>query len=358
MPTFRHDKPALLPLASILLTAAPRPTWNRYCLPKVMLRVVIACLALHVVLAAQAADPFTFFRPSVVMSLDDRRRLDEGESVARVLPGQDREVAIFAAVPVDADGDRLIPWARNIAALKKSSFVLAIGRFSDPPRLEDLGGLALEDDDLDDLRACRPTDCGLKLTAAEIAQLQAAIAGRIDWKSVLQDGFRRVVLQRVEAYLAHGLSSPAVFSSIVRRSMCLTEQLPAFANYLDRYPQVSMPQVESFIYWSKERFGGKPVISVTHVSMLRGAGAAQPDALVAGKQIFATHYMNGALALTAIVGGGPGSRRYLAYLNRSEVDVLGGFLGGLARWLVERRLKSEASDVLQGLRRRIESGPP
>ena len=86
--------------------------------------------------------------------------------------------------------------------------------------------------------------------------------------------------------------------------------------------------------------------------------AAQPDALVAGKQIFATHYMNGALALTAIVGGGPGSRRYLAYLNRSEVDVLGGFLGGLVRWIVERRLKSEASEVLQGLRRRIERGLP
>ena len=119
-----------------------------------------------------------------------------------------------------------------------------------------------------------------------------------------------------------------------------------------------MPQVESFVYWSKERFGGRPVISVTHVSMLRGAGAAQPDALVAGKQIFATHYMNGALALTAIVGGGPGSRRYLAYLNRSEVDVLSGFFGGLVRWLVERRLKSEASDVLQGLRRRLESGLP
>ena len=320
--------------------------------------VLTAFFAIHVVLVAQAADPFAFFRPSVVVSVEDRRRLDEGESVARVLPGQDREVAIFATVPVDADGDRLIAWVRNIAELKKSSFVLAIGRFSDPPRLEDLSGLALDDHDLGDISECRPTDCGLKLTAAEITQLQGAIAGRTNWKPVLQDAFRRVVLQRVEGYLAHGLQSPAVFSSIMRESACLTERLPAFANYLDRYPQVSMPEVESFIYWSKERFGGKPVISVTHVSMLSGAGAALPDALVAGKQIFATHYMNGALALTAIVGGGPGSPRYLAYLNRSEVDVLGGFFGGLVRWLVERRLKAEASEVLQGLRRRLESGPP
>ena len=69
--------------------------------------MLTAFLALHLVLAVQATDPFTIFRPSVLMSLDERRRLDEGESVARVLPGQHHEVAIFAAVPVDADGDRL-----------------------------------------------------------------------------------------------------------------------------------------------------------------------------------------------------------------------------------------------------------
>jgi hypothetical protein len=131
--------------------------------------VFAAFFTLHVMLVAQAADPFTFFRPSVVISVDDRRRLDEGGSVARVLPGQDHEVAVFAAVPVDADADRLVAWVRNIAELKKSSFVLAIGRFSNPPRFEDLSSLALDDDDLEDIRECRADDCGVKLTRAEIA---------------------------------------------------------------------------------------------------------------------------------------------------------------------------------------------
>jgi hypothetical protein len=83
-----------------------------------------------------------------------------------------------------------------------------------------------------------------------------------------------------------------------------------------------------------------------------------PDALVAGKEIFTTRYLNGSLGFTAIVPGGRGSRHYLVYLNRSDVDVLGGVFGGIVRWFMERRLRSEAQDVLQGLRRRLESGEP
>ncbi len=94
------------------------------------------------------------------------------------------------------------------------------------------------------------------------------------------------------------------------------------------------------------------------MSILRGTGDDGPEVVVAGKAVFATHYMDGSLAVTAIVRGGPTSRTYLAYLNRSDVDVLGGPFGGLARWMMQRRLKADASVVLQGLARRLESGEP
>ena len=38
--------------------------------------------------------------------------------------------------------------------------------------------------------------------------------------------------------------------------------------------------------------------------------------------------------------------------------MLGGVFGGLVRWFMQRRLKDEAATVLQGLRRRLESGEP
>jgi hypothetical protein len=330
-------------------------------------------LAFQTVLAGPAGPgPFAFFRPSFVVSADDRRQLDAGHPLARALPARNHEVAILAAVPVDIDGDRLVAWMRNVAELKKSSYVLAIQRFSNPPRIEDLVGLTLDDDDLSAIRQCRPAACDLKLAGAEMSQLQSVLAvGGSQGRRAFHDAFRRVILRRVQAYLDNGHDassnyedrdppvSPAATSSLLlQHSAFLSEHLPRFARYLDRYPHAPVQGVESFVYWSKERLGGKAIIRVIHVSMLRGTGEGLPDALVAGKEIFTTRYLNGSVGFTAIVPGGRSSRHYLVYLNRSDVDILGGVFGGMVRWFMERRLRTEAQDVLQGLRRRLESGEP
>ena len=92
--------------------------------------------------------------------------------------------------------------------------------------------------------------------------------------------------------------------------------------------------------------------------IVRGARGPLPEAVVASRQVFATHYVTGSLALTAVVGGRNGTPRYLAYLNRSRVDVLDGFFGGLVRRVAERRLRNEAGQVVDGLRQRLAAGEP
>jgi hypothetical protein len=94
------------------------------------------------------------------------------------------------------------------------------------------------------------------------------------------------------------------------------------------------------------------------VSIVRGYDPDLPDVLVAGKEIFSTHYVNASLGVTALMRGDLGGSNYLVYVNRSEVDMLHGMFGGLIRWFMQRRLKAEAANVLQGLRRRLESGEP
>jgi hypothetical protein len=331
----------------------------------------LASLLPVLALAGAVADPFAFFRPSVAIDAEDEQRLDRGEPLVRILPARDREVAVCAAVAVHADGDRLAAWVRDISALKKSAMVPSIGRLSDPPRIEDLAGLSLGQPDLSALRSCRPDDCDLLLSRSEIDQARQAEAHAGAHLAVaLQDAFRRIVLERARAYVARGFSeipesgeqdraSPeARFSAMVRRWRFLTDRMPEFASHLERYPRVRMPGVESFLYWSKERLGGREVVRLTHVAIVRGSGQPAPAALVAGIQIFATRYVTESLGLTALLQGGPGSPNYLVYLNRSNVDVLGGFFGGLVRLVVEHRLKPEAADVLEGLRGRLESGPP
>jgi hypothetical protein len=349
------------------------PRWGpeRHLLRRGALLFALILIALPAA-AAGSADPFAFFRPSVVLSAEDRRHLARGESVARVVPSSGREIAVFAAVPVDIDGDRLVAWIRRIGALKKSAYVLSIGRFSDPPRLEDLADLALDDDELSELRACRPGDCDLKLAPADITTLlQAAATAGTEWKLALQEGFRRVILQHVTDYLARGqaalppyglhasdASSGNPFASLLAHSPFLGERMPRFAAHLRGFPSASEPNVESFIYWSKERLAGKAIVSATHVNILRSADRDLPDALTAGKLIFASHYLDASLGLTAVLRGAPGAPNYLAYLNRSDVDLLDGTFGGLIRWLMQRRLKSEAAEILMGLRQRLENGMP
>jgi hypothetical protein len=333
--------------------------------------IVIALLAVHLIASPQSVDPFAFFRPSVAVTADDRKQLDGGTPVGRTLPSDAGEIAVFAAVRVGAGPDRLVAWMRRIAALKKSSYVLAIGRFSDPPRIEDLAELTLDDEDLADIRACRPGDCDLKLSAAEMSHLQRGVRDPGDgWKAAVQTAFRLVVLERVRAYLSNGRAvaaydsrsrpvSPAdAFKSVLAHSAFLQARPPGLAEYLEGYPRRQLPGVESFVYWSKERITSRAMIAATHVNIVRGRGPEEPEVLVAGKQFFATHYVNASLGVTAMLRGQSDANHYLVYLNRSAVDLPGGMFGGLVRWFAERRVKAEAAEVLDGLRRRLESGDP
>jgi hypothetical protein len=319
-----------------------------------------AIVALQIAMAAPGVDPFAFFQPSITVNADERRQLDRGEPIARVLPGQDLEVAVFAAVAVNIDGDRLVAWIRRIEELKKSAYVLAIRRFSDPPRIEDLADLQLDEREVAELRACRPDRCSVNVSPAEAAELS-----RNESAIRVRETFRQVVVRRAQGYLAGDrgnfvADSPTAdeMQTLVHHSRFLRDHLPQLAEGLGHAGHATIPGVESFLYWSKERLAGKPVVGITDVNIWRGHEAGVPDVLVAGKEFFATHYVRASLGVTALVTGGPGRSNYLVYVNRSRVDALGGMFGGIVRGFVERRLKTEAADVLQGLRRRLESGEP
>jgi hypothetical protein len=79
--------------------------------------------------------------------------------------------------------------------------------------------------------------------------------------------------------------------------------------------------------------------------------------LVAGRQVFATHYQNGSLSLTLLLRGCPGPPHYLAYVSRSEVDVIRGLFGWLARRLIQGRVEDGAVEILEGLRDRLARPP-
>jgi hypothetical protein len=211
----------------------------------------------------------------------------------------------------------------------------------------------------------------VKLSASEIARLQHVAGEGTDWRRDLQDGFRQVVFERAQQYLAEGdfgtppyrdepqpISPVAEFASLVDKFGFLRVQAPDLAEYLQLFPRLEGPDVvDSFLYWSTETLGAKPITSVTHVAVTRGDAPGMPEVLVASKQVYATHYKNASLSVTAITGS-EASGRYLVYVHRSYVDVLHGMFGGLVRRAIERRIREDAPGALENLRRRLEARDP
>jgi hypothetical protein len=210
------------------------------------------------------------------------------------------------------------------------------------------------------------------LSAGDIESLTAVLAtAGADWHAAAQREFRRLLVQRVAKYQAGGLASLAspadrnkprkpdeALSAIVAQSPYLA-RLPQVIAWLKDYPHADS-SVESFFYWSKEHYGdGKPVISITHVGIVRPASDHRlPAILVAGKQIFATHYLEGGLGVTMVLRDSTNGTPYLTYVNRSQVDMLRGFFGAFVRGVLEDRVEREAPLIVRGLRARLESGNP
>ena len=329
-------------------------------------------LAGRPVLGQPQPNPFDVLRSCVSIEARDIARLDAGGTLTRVLSEDDGNVAVFGASRVAVDGDRLVAWMQQIEQLRQGKYVESMARFSDPPALDDLTRLSLDAYDLQILRECTSAKCRAKLTGREIEILRQEMdpAGR-NGDARLDAAFRRLILDRMRGYMEGGhpalgrwvdgrspVPLDAVFASLLKRTPCLTGQFADLGEHLERFPDPVDTPLDSFFYWSMERLGGKPIVSATHVVIARGRGDRARDALVAGKQLFATHYMNGSLNVTAIVGSGPGSAQYLVILNRTNVDFLRGFFGTFARKAVERRIKSELPTILAQLARKLESGPP
>lgn len=188
------------------------------------------------------------------------------------------------------------------------------------------------------------------------------------WQAAAAEAFRGLILERVRRHAAQGLlalppyadkpHAPSVgeaFSAIVARSPYLIRAFPDAVNMLQT-PAREGSGADAFYYWSRERYGaGQTVITVTYVRLLHEQTTGV-NAVTISTQLFASHYINGAVGLTAILCTDAGDRCYLAYVNRTQTDLLGGLFGGLKRAIVEQRLEADAPTMLRTIKERIESG--
>ena len=293
-------------------------------------------------------------------------KLREGRSAVATSAGPANELAVTVAGRTTVTPERLLAWGRQIELVNATTLVPGSGRFSDPPRLEDLADLQLSDDDLRDLRDCRPRACGVKLAQPEMAAVRAAIAASpASWKAAAADAFKRILLARATAFAESGLASAAPFEDH-KNVVMPARELEAIVKGPERKIaaeaaagadcfNADSPAVHSYLYWSKNvADGAREVVTITQLSLHRCGPASIP--VLVSTQLYASHYLDASISYTTLASDG--AHQYLLYLRRVRIDLLRGFWRPVIRSILETEIRKSAPALLDQIRTRLEAGEP
>jgi hypothetical protein len=289
--------------------------------------------------------------------------LEEGQTVVKLLPVQDkREVAMCGLVGLQVPAELFLESFRESMARKANPAILEIGRFSNTPTLDDLRTLTIEDRDLDDMKECVVGDCRLKLSATMIGRFHKEVDSQApDYRIQATQLLKQMLLEYVRDYLARGDVALIEYNDKPKGIQLADEQRALMSassyvnDFLPRFPQSQkglssseLRLVENAFVWSKIKCGLKPIIAINHIMIYKREEKTGPQVLIASKQVYANHYYNSSLALTAFVnipGANPGS--YLFYENRSRADGLEGVFGKLKRGIVEDKALNGLKAILE-----------
>ena len=317
-------------------------------------------------------EPRTFFREQIGLSDGQIATIDGGGVVVKMLPSKTpAEVCIFGAMHVNAAPEDYLKFAFDMDRLRSLPGYLGVRRISNPPTLSDLEGFTLEPDDIKSLQSCKPGKCDVQLSPEAMLQLQKAI----DWSAPdvagqVNERVRKMALELLFRYqkrgngaleIYHDKSSSfdmdAAFQSLLSRYEVLPIYLPELKRYLLQYPVATLPNVESFFYWEKVNFGLKPTLRLNHVIAYRSTGPRGTANVVLVKQLWASHYFQLALDLTASVPGNSrtnGLGSYIISLKISTQQGLTGFMGFFRRRIVVSKTLSVQEGSLINIKKALE----
>jgi hypothetical protein len=335
--------------------------------------LAVAIIAIALPSAGETTqEPRSFFREQVGLSDEQIAMIARGQAVVKVLPSKTpAEIFVFGAVFVNATPEEYVKFAFDMDRLRRLPSYLGVGRFSDPLTPSDLEGFTLEPEDIKDLKTCRPGKCGVQLPEEAMLALQK----EIDWSAPdaamqVNSRVRKMALEILQRYREVGNSVlgsyrdkkrpfdvEAELRSLLGRSEALPVYLPELNSYLLNYPNATLENVEPLFYWEKIDFGLKPTLRLNHAIAYRSAGPRGAAQVVAVKQLYASHYFQLALDLTACVteSGRAGDKGfYLISLKSSTQQGLTGLRGSLLRRIIVGKTRSAQERDLINIKKVLE----
>ena len=314
-------------------------------------------------------EPYRFFREFVGLNEDQIGAIRSGKALAKVVESTTPDdVFIFGAIYVNASPEKYLDLASNIDDLRKLPGYIAIQGFSDPPRLSDLDGFAIEHQDIQELKNCSVGHCEVQLPTEAMEEFKQSI----DWSAPDVDNrvnqlARRMALQALLDYIHGGntalgvyrdKSHPAAvaetFASLITRLSALPVYLPELNEYLLKYPKTKADNVQAGFYWEEVNFGLKPTFRIVQRIVYRGASQTDAAYAVAEKQIYASHYFEAALDLTVCFKDAQRPGFYIITVKGSKQAGLTGLKGSIVRKVAVDKARSSLERVLLTIKQRLE----
>ena len=306
-----------------------------------------------------------------VAGISDREwaALERGEPLTRILSTDRREIAVVGAIRIAADRNQLAARYRSIDNLKRSAIVLDAGVFGAVPAASDLSRLAFEDHGLD-LRDCTPGDCRVRLAAAEIARFHREVDWSApDWKARSATVWREVLAGYAAAYQQNGSRALPVFANkaeplgvasefdlLLESYAFLADYSPSLLSYLRTLGPAAPPDTERTLYWTKEDFGVRPIIRISH-QIIQGAPRSNDPLIVTSNQVYADHYLDAAITATLALStaGADGRSFYMISINRARTRSLTGVLRTMIRSTVQSRSRDAMRKILVATKTALEA---
>jgi hypothetical protein len=328
---------------------------------QLLLCTLLACVATSSVLAqASRAEFQKALAQKVAFSEADFAALQLDQPLVRSIPTSEKaEIAVSGLVNIRTAADEFLRSYRESMTRQSNAAILEIGAFSGQPSLADIGTLTLESRDIEDLKECVVGECQIKLSAAMIERFRK----EIDWTAAdstarVTNLFKQMLFEYVQDYRTRGEAALIKYNDKRDQVSLADEQralnsAPSYVNEFINDSKAGLQLVGDTLVWSKFKFGLKPVIAINHILIYRRNSDAGPQVLIASKQIYANHYFNASLALTAFVRVPEGA--YLVYENRSRADNLEGPFGKIKRGVVEKKAVEGLRAILEQSKASLEA---
>lgn len=288
-----------------------------------------------------------YLETQAMFEAGDFSKMDGGKMAVKSLPVEDKnEVAACGVIRVNAAPDAVFRAFQEYLSRQDGSSAAESGSFGAAPHAADLQKLTLGKKDIEDLKNCRVGDCNLRLSAAMIERFQTEIDWcAADYPQRATELFRRIIAEYARDYLARGdaalleyadkpkiVSLRKEYAALLAELSWLNDAAPEFFKYLRDFPNSEPPNVSKSIGWSKVKFGLKPVFIITQTITYKFAendGATQ--ILSVTKQIYANHYFDSSIGLTALIQSPKTADSYLLYVNHSRSSSLNKFTRGIVK---------------------------